>query len=547
LLARRNTGEGTQTGITILFFVVGLFLAREVGSEIAANNMGLLEMGAIGVLFGALAIAILRNWRLGFYCFSIWLLFEDLVRKYMGNGLALFFGKDILALVIYVSLFLAIRRHEEKAFNPPLLLWFPLSLFVWLGTAQIFNPNSASILYGLLGFKLDFFYIPMLFVGYAFIRNREDLRKFLVLNAALAIVISGVGVAQAILGNTFLNPATLAPELLELGNLEKVTPISGQVFSLPASVFVSAGRFGLYLALAATLTIGAAGFLLLYSKRNRRLVLIAIGAIGAATLLSGSRTAVVDVIASACILTVGLLWGAPWKWRQGHRMIKAIRWSVTVTALGLALAVLLFPASVGSRLAFYSETLNPYSSASAVTDRGWTYPVENFLKSFENPNWVWGNGLGTASLGTQYVARVLHTPLRTVWTEEGYGELILEMGICAPIIWIVWSACLLICCWKIVRRLRQTDLSPVAFAIFWYAFVLLYPLTFGGTTAYQNYVNNVFLWLLVGMLFRLPEIASAPAQALEESSLARGRKMARGWFSRDRARGIPALAGEKLT
>ena len=84
--------------------------------------------------------------------------------------------------------------------RPPFLLWFPLSLFVWFAAFQIFNPNSPSVFYGLLGFKLDFFYLPMMFVGYALIRNREDLRKFLAGNAILAIVICAAGILQAILG-----------------------------------------------------------------------------------------------------------------------------------------------------------------------------------------------------------------------------------------------------------------------------------------------------------------------------------------------------------
>ena len=38
----------------------------------------------------------LRDWRNGFYVFLVWLLFEDLVRKFLGNNLAIYFGKDVL-------------------------------------------------------------------------------------------------------------------------------------------------------------------------------------------------------------------------------------------------------------------------------------------------------------------------------------------------------------------------------------------------------------------------------------------------------------------
>src|ERR1700728_3849383 len=91
-------------------------------------------------------------------------------------------------------------------------------LFLWLGLVQVFNSNSPNILYGLMGAKIYFFYVPLMFVSYALIRNDEDLRKFLVVNAVLAAIISSLGIAQAVLGNTFLNPTTLAPDLRDLGD-----------------------------------------------------------------------------------------------------------------------------------------------------------------------------------------------------------------------------------------------------------------------------------------------------------------------------------------
>jgi hypothetical protein len=110
----------------------------------------------------------------------------------------------------------------------------------------------------------------------------------------------------------------------------------------------------------------------------------------------------------------------------------------------------------------------------------------------------------------QYVAKLLHSPFQGKWTESGWGELILEMGILAPVLWVIWSGALVYCSWRVARRLRQTAFFPIAFCILWFEFLLLGPMTFGGTSGYQNYVNNVFLWLLVGMLFRLPKIAAMP-------------------------------------
>ena len=115
-----------------------------------------------------------------------------------------------------------------------------------------------------MGAKIYFYYVPLMFVSYALIRNDEDLRKFLVVNAVLAGVISSLGIAQAILGHSFLNPTTLAPDLRELGALDKVTPITNQILTLPTAVFVSTGRFAYYLIVAVIVVMGSAGYLLLY-------------------------------------------------------------------------------------------------------------------------------------------------------------------------------------------------------------------------------------------------------------------------------------------
>jgi hypothetical protein len=448
------------------------------------------------------------------------MLFEDLFRKYMGNGPALFFGKEILAALVYISLFAAIRSGREKRFRPPFLLF--LSFFFLLGVLQVFNQNSPHILYGLLGFKVYFYYIPLMYVGYALIRTDEDLRKFLVLNAALSGLIAALGIAQAILGNSFLNPAKLAPELQDLGNLEKSTPLSNQIFSLPDSVFVSSGRFAQFLILAFILALGASGYLLLSKLRGRKIVFLTIGIIGVATLLCGNRGAFMFVLISALALTAGFLWGAPWRQRQAHRMIKTIRRSVVVGVMGLALIVLLFPQEAGSRIAYYAETLLPSSSAYQAGNRMWDYPIANLLAVFNGPNWLLGNGIGTASLGIQYVAKLIGQPTPNLWVEEGYGVLIVEMGIIAPFLWILWTAALLYHGWGVVRRLRQTRFFPIAFAIFWFAFLLLYPMTFGGLSAYQNFIDNAYLWFLVGILFRLPEIQATTPNLLQASAKTRG-------------------------
>ena len=512
MLNTRTPAMRNQAFIGLALLVLSVLAAWQAGNEVAAGDTRSLVLGAVAFAGCVVAIVTLRKWRSGFYLFFVWLIFEDLVRKYMGNNLALFFGKDVLLGLVYLALYREIRGGREKTFRPP--FFFSLSIFLWWGVLQVFNQNSPHVLYGLLGLKTYFYYVPLVFVGYALIRTDADVLKVLVVNAIVGGVVGSIGIVQAIVGNQFMNPAVLAPELQDLGNLQKASPLTHKLLSLPDSIFVSSGRFDQYLMVVFILATGTVGYLLLYTKRDRKLVFSVIGILGAATMLSGARSAVMSVGGSVLVLSAAFLWGAPWRWRQTHRLVKAIRRSLIVSGLALAILIQFFPEAAGSRIAFYSETLNPNSSAYEFGNRAWDYPLTEFLAVFNQPNWVFGNGIGTASLGGQYVAKVIGKPRLSLGVEEGFGQLIIEMGIVAPFLWILWTGSLLYDCWKVVRRLKETRFTPIAVAIVWYAFLLLYPFTWVGLDAYQNYICSAYLWLLVGILFRLPDVLANSAAPL---------------------------------
>src|SRR5882757_868229 len=186
----------------LVFFVVA---AYKVAGYVLAADMTSLAFIALALAGGVIVLVILNDWRNGLYFFLTWLLFEDFARKYLGNNMAIFFAKDVLAAAVYLSFFLAYRRKEVISFRPPFLI--PILIFVWFGVLQVFNPASTHIVYGLLGLKLFFYYIPLLLVGYGLLNSEAQLRRFFFINIVLALIIASLGVAQAIIGYTFLNPA----------------------------------------------------------------------------------------------------------------------------------------------------------------------------------------------------------------------------------------------------------------------------------------------------------------------------------------------------
>ena len=75
------------------------------------------------------------------------------------------------------------------------------------------------------------------------------------------------------------------------------------------------------------------------------------------------------------------------------------------------------------------------------------------------------------------------------------------------ILWLIMSVSILFAAWKVVKKLKGSPWFPLGFVIFWYAFFLLFPATFGGIQSYEDFLLNAYLWLLLGLLFRLPTIA----------------------------------------
>ena len=493
-------------GLLLLAGLLGIVWG--LSNWIVTGSDTVLIMGGMSIALVIIVVATLTDWRKGIFFFIFWLLFEDLARKYLGNGLILFFGKDVLAAITYLSLWRAKWRGEVAWFKPPFMV--PLAMFFSLAFIQVFNTWTPSVLYGFLGLKLYFYYVPLVYAGYAFVRTAADLEQLFVYNVAFGLPIALVGIVQSVVGLRFLNPSVLAPELEELGNLTRYSPLTHQAVPEPTSVFVSGGRFASYIILLVILALGLQAYFLLTRRRRAAYGFLGVGIAVVAAVQSASRGSLIYVTMSVLVLSAGFFWGAPWRWGEGRHLVKAMRRAFLVAAAGLFLMLQFFPKSIGASWAFYSETLSPTSSASELRNRTWDYPLNNLVLALQHPRWLYGDGTGTASLGMQYVAKVLGQPPINFWVENGWGTLILEMGILGPILWIAWTSSLLYFSWKVVRQLRETPYFPVALSIFWYAVLLLVPFSYNGMAPYQNYVMNAYLWLLIGVLFRLPHLARDP-------------------------------------
>jgi hypothetical protein len=509
---------GARRGLVVGFgfLVVAIFGIYELSGLILNNDVISLSLVAMVCVAGAFVLAILRNWRHGVYCLIAWLLFEDFIRKYAGNNMAIYFAKDILTAIVYLSFFLAYRRRDKDLViaRPPFLP--ALLVFIWFAALQIFNPGSTTVFFGLMGMKLYFYYTPLFIIGYSLINSENDLRRFFYFNIALMSVIAILGIVQSVVGPTFLNPTILADDIRTLSQTYREAPISGVLVYRPTSVFVSTGRFGNMLVVSWMIVFGFSGYLLMRFRRGRIYAFLAVALIAAGAVMCSSRGVFMWTLGSSIVGGAAFLWGAPWRQGEARRILKTLQRAVLGITLGMVLLFWLFPEAFVNRLKVYSETLDPRSPTNELVLRTRDYPLANFLGAFDNPRWPYGFGLGTASLGGQYVTRIFGVSTPTEPVESGFGCLILEMGVVGLALWFIMSGAVLFSAWKVVRQLRGSPWFPLAFMIFWYAFLLLLPFTFQGIQAYQDFVLNAYLWLLLGVQFRLPKLAQS-AQAAANS------------------------------
>jgi len=492
------------TGIGL--FIGALFAANATSQFVLAGDwkgLGLITIGFVGLAF---AIRILNNWRHGLYIFFGWLFIEDFARKYLGNNMAVFFAKDIIVILVYMSFYIARRKRKVQAtFRPP--FGAALLVLVWFSIGQVFNPNSTSVFYGFLGLKLYFLYVPLMFLGYALIDSEQDLRRFLTFNAFLLLAVGSLGIAQAIIGPTFLNPAIIQEDIRELSTLYRISPITGAIAYRPSSVFVSTGRFQNLIITSWCIILGFGGYLILRTKKGRTVAFVTTGVLAASAVMSTSRGVFMWCGGSCLVIMAAFVWGAPWKQREASRVVRSIQRILLLGGFSIVMLAVIFPEQVRSRMAIYSETLSPYSTASELAYRTREYPLRNFLAAFETPGWVYGYGTGTASLGIQYVARILHVPNVGISVENGYGQLVIELGILGLIMWIVLGAAISLSAWKIVRQLRGSPWFPIAFVIFWLAFLVFFPMGYNSIIFYQDFLVNAYFWILIGILYRLPSLA----------------------------------------
>lgn len=359
-------------------------------------------------------------------------LFDGFIRLKTGSS-NVTLARDIF---LYAVVFGVLIRHVargERWHRPPLTVWIVgWTAFVLV---QLLNPWSGPVLHRIVSIRQDLEFVPLFFLGYAYVQSRANLRKLLILLVFIAAVNGAVGLYQST-----LSPSQLASwgtgyySMIKGTNHAPSTAVgaNGQQIVRPPALGGDMG-FGGALGMIA-LPGGVA--LLLTTDRRRRWGAVALGGmvvfVTLGVLTSQARSSVISAIVG--MLAFAALLAAS---GQGKRVL------VGLLAFGVVIGIALSTLSGGALHRY--NTITPSKLASTVTSSrdGTTSLIPKYIKRFP-----FGAGIGSSgpAYGNQGSAS------NTIDGESQLTFLIGEVGVPGLVLFVAFQARAL---GGFVRRLRK--------------------------------------------------------------------------------------------
>jgi hypothetical protein len=399
------------------------------------------------------------------------------------NKLA-FVYKDAAILAVYLLVFLG---HQGLSLNPSPTsrgLTGPLLLFSFAVCLYLALPE-AGWMASLVAAKQRLFYIPLIGVGYLFIRSEDDFKRLSSLLALYAIGVALFGIYLYFTGPMALRGmgATYSYEFHTAGYR------IGETYWRVPGTFTSPGQYGAYL-LFNGLIAGALLMTKSLSKPWRAVAAVSFVLVILAILTSGSRTPLVLLSASAAAL---LLFS---------RNLKGVTIWMLAGMVALLYGINYLGSAVQDRFASIMNYENTFGRMQE------TYFGQLFLpKLLDNPL---GSGLGIATVGARHF-----TPgMRFQLMESYLGILAVETGVIG-LGTFLWAA---VAIGRLILRLwRYLQGSPTA--MLWYTlavYVLCTILTLPIGTGIDHVPTNLYFWFSIGVLIKVADLEFRRRWSLQE-------------------------------
>lgn len=462
-----------------------------VGAGVSVGAGPLVLIAAVLAAFTTLGM---QDWRRSIIGLLVFLPYSGLliVAAHPDTGPATL-AKDFLfvipAYLGFAGAFL-LRRPNVK------IRGFPLGLvlvFAGLVVLQLLNPSLPNIVVGLIGAKVWLMYIPMALLGYHLVRTKSHLRRVLFVMCAVAVIPSLVGIIEGILINTGQGDAVYA---LYGSAAADVTQGFANVGGTSASISRVPSTFSFvtqfYLFTMSMLAVAYAywrGFLS-YSRRTAGIGALLFSLIALAAVLSGARGAILAV--PAMIFTMLALDGVNVRVMLGMPIIALAVLSAAATVFGTGTATLLSDVFSHGVDELILNTVTGFQDALSRTLIGLGPGVDTVAARYGLPDF------------DPYALIGGHVK------ESWWVKLVLELGIAGLAIGVALLGTILVRGVRLHRRVRDPQLRSVSAAI---VALIAFVLVSNFKASYLDLdPTNVYFWLLVGILLKLPSLEARPAE-----------------------------------
>lgn len=457
------------------------------------------ELVVLGLVFLGVAPLLLSRWRTTFWILLGWFMVEDLIRKYLGNDIRVFFLKDAIFVLLVAGLLLDPRnRGAWRAATGSARVW----LYAMATWSVVMSIPLALIDWRipLIALKLDWQYVPLVVAAFVMAREEGGFRGLLTGFVALSIPVCLVGAIQASIGPSFLRPSVETP------GLELVLIRAHDVFQ-PTGPFADGGRFG-YTAMLSLVT--ALALLVLTYRHSsvmfRLFTIVGIISAGAAVWVHASKT---NIVVAPIYVMIAVL--APSWAERRPATVRALATASLIVVLMMAVFAVL-PDLSTDRVMYFRDTLDPSAPTNEWDSRASSWWGSTTLGL--DVGGLLGAGTGASSIGLQYLAddRAPWYDTGVTQVEGGYATVLQQWGVVGLVLWLGWSLSWLGRALRSTIAVRGDPRAGAALILCSWLVVFLLVGFVGGFQGFQNYITNAYMWILFGMLFALPSTHGASSR-----------------------------------
>lgn len=413
-------------------------------------------------------------------------------------------ARDVLLWAIAAGALWRASQRGESLRLPPLGLF--VVAFVLVVVAEVFNPSSLGPVQSLAGVRQHLEFVPLFFLGYAFVRTPRSLRALLVV---LVLVASANGVVSY--AQSTLSPAQLAgwgagysERILGTGKFAgqskvEYVRVRGIVRSTAVRPFGLGSELGAGALTAVIALPGLIAMIFSYVSRLRLLAMVCAPAVVLGVVTAGSRGAFIACFAA--VLAYAFLGGAS---------RNVIRVAIGV-AIGLAVIL-----GTSSQLAASNDAAQRAQSvlSPSVLQTFWRERGDSVgLIGRYVADYPLGLGVGTVGPAQQ----ALNPTGLPLDSETQWNLIVIEAGVAGLLLLVFFGASLVFL--SAVRIPRFSDpeirlqLSAVAAPL-----IALFVLCFVGPVSVSA-PSGPYLWFAAGVLsYWLLGSGSRPSRAISSSS-----------------------------